>query len=279
MTIRRHYRYGSGTDTVLGTRVGRFNLGINTTFIIYRIGDTVIDTGPSNQWRHVRRVLQQDWQHTPLRQLLITHHHEDHSGNAARIAALSGIVPHAPQLGQAKLASGYRTPLLQKMIWGSPRPVQTTPLHDQLTLADGSPVLPVHTPGHAKDLTCLYLPRQKYLFSGDMYISKSLKYLRKDENLQQLMDSLARLLTLDFDILFCPHRGIVEDGRNALQEKYDNLQALCRQAATLHQQGLDTTQITEKLLGPEDWMARVTGNNLCKGNLIRQAIHWQPGGC
>ncbi len=276
MTIRRHYRYGSGTDTVLGTRVGRFNLGINTTFIIYRIGDTVIDTGPSNQWRHVRRVLQQDWQHMPLRQLLITHHHEDHSGNAARIAALSGIMPHAPQLGQAKLASGYRTPLLQKIIWGSPRPVQSTPLHDQLTLADGSPVVPVHTPGHAKDLTCLFLPQQKYLFSGDMYISRSLKYLRKDENLQQLMDSLQRLLALDFDIIFCPHRGIVENGRAALQDKYNNLKILCEQAQALQRDGLNEEQITVRILGAEDWMAKITGYNLSKRNLIRQALLCTP---
>ena len=78
----------------------------------------------------------------------------------------------------------------------------------------------------AKDLTCLFLPEQKYLFSGDMYISKSLKYLRIDENLTQLIQSLRKLIALDFEILFCPHRGIVEEGKKALQktkELHENL--------------------------------------------------------
>ena len=276
MTIRKEYRYDNGDHTVFGTRVGRFNLGINTTFILYRIGDTLIDTGPSNQWRHVKKLLQRDWQTTPLRQLLITHHHEDHSGNAGRIARLSGVKPYAPELGQAKLARGYPTPLLQKIIWGSPRPAATATLHDQLTLSDGSPIVPVHTPGHAKDLTCLFLPQQKYLFSGDMYISRSLKYLRKDENLQQLMDSLQRLLALDFDIIFCPHRGIVEDGRAALQDKYNNLKTLCEQAQALQRDGLNEEQITVRILGAEDWMAKITGYNLSKRNLIRQALLCTP---
>lgn len=272
MAIRNQYRYDNGEHSVLGTRFGRFNLGINTTFIVYRIGDTLIDCGPSNQWKHIRRVLQAEWQQQPLRQLLITHHHEDHSGNASRIAQLTGIKPHAPVQGQAKLASGYRTPLLQKMIWGSPRAVATDTLHDALTLSDGSPIVPVHTPGHAKDLTCFYLPRQKYLFSGDMYIARSLKHFRADENLAQLIDSLDRLLALDFDIVFCPHRGIVEDGYQAIKDKRDNLKQLCIKAQQLQQKGLTEEQIVVKLLGPEDWMATVTRNNLSKGNLIRQAL-------
>jgi glyoxylase-like metal-dependent hydrolase (beta-lactamase superfamily II) len=44
---------------------------------------------------------------------LITHHHEDHSGNANRISQLKKLLPYAPLLGQEKLAKGYPTPLLQ----------------------------------------------------------------------------------------------------------------------------------------------------------------------
>ena len=272
MSIRNHYRYENGEHTVLGTRVGRFNLGINTTFIVYRIGDTQIDTGPSNQWRQVRQILEQEGQNTPLRQLLITHHHEDHSANAARISALTGVTPYAPEQARTKLTQGYRTPLMQKLIWGSPRPVQTHPYPDHITLADGSPVIPVHTPGHAKDLTCFFMPQQKYLFSGDMYIARSLKHFRSDENLQQLINSLDTLLALDFDIIFCPHRGIVEDGYQALSDKRNNLIQLCERAQQLLQQGLNEKQITHKLLGPEDMIAFLSGGNISKTNLIRQAL-------
>ena len=268
MAVFKHYQYDNGPDTVDGFRVGRFNLGINTTFIVYRIGKTLIDCGPTNQWKHVQRHLK----NMDIEQLLITHHHEDHAGNAQRIADMKGIVPLAPALGQAKIASGFKTPVMQKLIWGSPMPAKTNTMPEEFTLTDGSPVVAVHTPGHAKDLTCLFLPKQKYLFSGDMYISRSLKYMRADENLEQLMDGLRKLLQLDFEIMFCPHNGIVEDGKAALQDKLNNLEAMCHKAASYSAEGLTEEQVVEKLVGPEDMLSKLSRYNISKGNLVRQAI-------
>ena len=272
MTVRNTYEYENGPFSVYGFRTGRFDFGINTTFIIYRLGETLIDAGPSNQWPTIKRVLKP----LNIQTLLITHHHEDHSGNANRISKLKKLLPYAPALGQEKLASGYPTPILQKLIWGSPLKVQTQTLPKTLIINKGSPsaaeVIAIATPGHAKDLTCLFFPKQKYLFSGDMYISKSLKYLRSDESLEQLMNSLEQLIALDFDILFCPHRGIVEKGKKALEEKLENLLNLCRQSQDLMEQGLTESEIVIQLLGPEDRLAKISKFNISKGNLIRQAM-------
>lgn len=274
MTVRNTYCYENGPHTVHGFRTGRFDFGINTSFIIYRIGETLIDAGPSNQWPTIKRVLKP----LSISALLITHHHEDHSGNANRIAKLKKLTPYAPKLGQEKLAKGYPTPLLQKLIWGSPLKVVTQTLPEQLIInpnqASQAQVIAIPTPGHAKDLTCLFLPEQKYLFSGDMYISKSLKYLRADEDLSQLITSLRTLIALDFEILFCPHRGIVENGKQALQEKLENLLNLCRQSQALMQQGFIEEEIIAELLGPEDALAKLSRFNISKGNLIRQAMHY-----
>jgi glyoxylase-like metal-dependent hydrolase (beta-lactamase superfamily II) len=272
MTVRNTYVYENGPYSVHGFRTGRFDFGINTTFIIYRLGETLIDAGPSNQWSTIKRVLKP----LPIKTLLITHHHEDHSGNANRISKLKKLLPYAPLLGQEKLAKGYPTPLLQKLIWGSPLKVKTQTLPDQLVINEGldcqTTVMAIPTPGHAKDLTCLFFPEQKYLFSGDMYISKSLKYLRSDENLTQLIESLNTLIALDFEILFCPHRGIVKEGKQALQDKRQNLLTLCAKSQELLQQGLTETEIVVKLLGPEDGLAKLSKFNISKGNLIRQAM-------
>lgn len=275
MTVRNSYEYENGPHSVYGFRTGRFDFGINTTFIIYRIGSTLIDAGPSNQWSTIKRVLKP----LDITTLLITHHHEDHSGNANRISKLKKLLPYAPELGQKKLANGYPTPLLQKLIWGSPLKVTTQTLPTSLLINQNSPsqaeVIAIPTPGHAKDLTCLFFPELKYLFSGDMYISKSLKYLRIDENLEQLISSLERLIGLDFEILFCPHRGIVERGKQALIEKRDNLLNLCRQSQQLMAQGLSEADIVIQLLGPEDRLAKMSKYNISKGNLIRQAMLYQ----
>ena len=271
MPILKHYQHldeGNPEHSVYGFRVGRFNLGITTTFIVYRIGDTLIDAGPSNQWPEVKKGLDD----VHIQQLLITHHHEDHSGNAARLAKHYELLPYAPELGRKKLKNGYPTPLFQSLLWGKPKPVITQALGDTQHLSDGSPVVAIPTPGHAKDLTCLFLPQQKYLFSGDMYISKSIKYMRADENLQQLIDSLHTLLALDFEILFCPHNGIIEQGREALSEKLNNLMTLSKKAQALQREGVNIDDIVVQLLGPEDLIARLSWGNLSKTHLITQAL-------
>ena len=265
MPIRKTYEF----EGVTGAKVGRFNQGINTQFIVYRMGETVIDTGPSNQWRYVKQFLAQQ----PVEQLLLTHHHEDHSGNAHHISMAHGVLPRAPKLAQDKLATGYKTPYLQRLIWGSLVPVKTQTLREQESLADGSKIIPVHTPGHAKDLTCYFLPEQGYFFSGDLFIAKRLKLLRSDENLEQLLQSIQKVLKLDFDTLFCPHGGIIKDGKSALQEKLNNILDLCEKAQTLSKKGLTLEEVTHQLLGPEDMVAKLTGGNFCKTNLIRQGLH------
>lgn len=261
-----HQRYQ--LNDVEGVRVGRFKGGVNTSFIVYRIGEALIDAGPANQWPAVRAFISE----RPVGKLLLTHHHEDHGGNAARIARHCGMTPFAPVLSQAKLRSGYRTPLVQRVVWGSPRPVETQPLPEFTVLDDGTRLQAIHTPGHAKDLHVFYLPDRGELFSGDLYISKSLRYLRSDERLDQLVDSIRKVLALDFTTLFCPHRGILEDGKPSLAAKLDNILALCGQAQDLHQRGQPVTQIVQELLGPEDLVARLTNYNFSKLNLITEAL-------
>lgn len=269
MPIRKRYQFKDEQGvSVEGVRVGRLNLGINTTFIIYRLGDTLIDAGPSNQWSEVRSFIQ----HQPVHRLLLSHHHEDHSGNAARIAQSCELTPYAPQQAKYKFDDGYRTPVLQKVIWGDPKPVKTQPMPDSQQLEGYGEVVAIHTPGHAKDLHCFYLPERKWLFSGDLYISKSLRMLRKDENLAQIMHSMNKVLQLDFDVLFCPHRGILEDGKHAMTEKLNNMLELCEQAQALKQKGLSNKAIVKKLLGPEEAVGYLTGFNFSKINLINQAV-------
>jgi len=261
-----HQRYGlNGVD---GVRVGRFKGGVNTSFIVYRIGEALIDAGPANQWPAVRSFVDE----RPIGMLLLTHHHEDHSGNAARIAGHCNLVPYAPELSRAKLCSGYRTPPLQKIVWGSPRPVETQILPEITELEDGTRLQAIHTPGHAKDLHVFYLPDRGALFSGDLYISKALRYLRSDERLDQLIDSIRDVLALDFSTIFCPHRGILEDGKPSLAAKLDNILSLCGKAQDLSRRGYPVARIVTELLGPEDMTARITGYNFSKANLISEAL-------
>ncbi|GAA4879101.1 MBL fold metallo-hydrolase [Ferrimonas pelagia] len=264
MPIRERFQHGA----ISAIRVGRFAFGINTTFILYRIDDTLIDTGPNNQWASVRPFIDED----PVRQVLLTHHHEDHSGNAARIAQHCDLLPYAPPQCQAKLAQGFATPLLQRMIWGKPVGVKTQPWPEVLQLSDGAQIIPVHTPGHAKDLHCFHIPAHGVLFTGDLYIARSIRFLRSDEDLSLIISSIRHVLTLEFDTLLCAHSGVISQGKEKLAQKLDYILDLCERAQALHAQGLDTDQIVPHLLGNEGIASRLSGYNFSKRNLIQQAL-------
>lgn len=265
MPVRKHYQYGP----VTGIKVGRLNQGVNTQFIVYHIQDALIDTGPSNQWKHVKPFIES----TGARQLLLTHHHEDHAGNAESIAKTLKLIPKAPKLAHKKLKSGYATPFFQRLVWGRLKPVsEVHELGEKEFLQDGSEVIPVHTPGHAKDLTVFYLPKQKFLFSGDLFIANRLKMLRSDENLYDLLSSLKKALVLDFEVMFCPHGGVIENGKAALKEKYDHIIATCQQAQAEKENNKSLEDVTQKVLGDETFIGKLSGGNFCKANLVKQAL-------
>lgn len=269
MPIRKRYSYTDAQGFhVEGARFGRLNLGINTTFILYRLGDTLIDTGPSNQWPESQHFMEE----APVSRILLSHHHEDHSGNAADAARLFGITPFAPTQAENKFREGYKTPMVQRVIWGDPKPVKTQPLPETMTLDGFGELQAIHPPGHAKDLHCFYLSERRWLFSGDLYISKSLRMMREDENLSEIMQSMQKVLQLNFQVIFCPHRGILEQGKQAMLEKLNNMVSLCQQAQQLNQQGLKEKAIRQQLLGTEELVCYLSAYNFSKINLIRQAL-------
>src|SRR5207245_8497133 len=84
----------------------------------------------------------------------------------------------------------------------------------------------IHTPGHATDHVALFEPERRWLFSGDLYLAPKLRYLRADEDVYAMMDSLRRVLALEPAELFCQHRGRVDHSLTRLGQKLEFLSAL-----------------------------------------------------
>lgn len=248
-------------------RVGRFNLGINTSFIVYRLKDTIVDTGPSNQWKYVKPFIAQ----APFSQLLLTHHHEDHSGNAGAIHTLTGVQPKGHSITVDILQRGFKIPPIQKLMWGSAGKANAQVLPDVITIG-GDTVKPIFAPGHAKDMTCYLLHNRGWLWSADLYIANHLKMLRSDEHIPTLLNSIRDVLSHEFETILCPHRGVVENGKLKLQEKYDYIVELAGKSQHLHKQGLELIAISDKLLGKEGMMSVASRYNFSKRNLIRSCL-------
>lgn len=251
-------------EGVEGLRVGRFPGKLNTTCILYRLGATVVDTGPPNQWRAVRRFLEE----RRVGRLLVTHHHEDHSGNLAAARRATGAPAYAPNAARAPLAEGFRLRPYQLVVWGRPERVEPAAVPERVPAGDGAHLVPIAAPGHSPDMTCYLEPDRGWLFSGDLYVAAKTRYLRSDEDLPRQIETLRGILSLDFETVFCAHRGLLPDGRAALERKLDFLRSLCQRVEHLRGEGLETREITRRLLGREDLTSWITFFHYSKRNLI-----------
>lgn len=252
---------------VEGLRVGLLNFGVNTSFVIYRVGTTWIDTGPPNQWPKVREFADE----RPPQLVLLTHHHEDHSGNAGHLRERYGCRVLAPEIGRGVLREGFPIQFYRRASWGVPPRVETEPLPP--VLEDGRyrwQAIP--TPGHADDMVCLYEAERGWLFSADLYVASRVRYARPEDRITLEIASLRRVLTLPFETLFCSHRGPVDNGREALARKLDYLVSLRQQVHDLWRQGLSLEEIQRRLLGPEDGMGWVSGFHFCKANMVTACL-------
>lgn len=255
-------------DGVEGIRIGRFPGAINTTVLVYRVGDALIDCGPPNQWKVLRRYVREK----PVGRVLLTHHHEDHSGNVRPLQKEFSLPVSAPPQAVGFLAQGYKVHFYRQVVWGKPPLVQVNANPETIQLEGGLRLRPIFSPGHSPDMTCYLEPNRGWLFSGDLFVAALPRYLRSDEDFPKQIESLRRILEHEFDTLFCAHRGVVEKGRQAFRRKLEYLESLRGRARALRGKGRDIREITRQLLGKEDLLSWISGGHFRKSNLIEACL-------
>ena len=81
----------------------------------------------------------------------------------------------------------------------------------------------LETPGHSPDHVCFYDRSRGFLFTGDLFLGERQRYLRDDEDLEQIIGSLRAATSLPLQRVFCAHRGPLRDGPAALRRRLDGL--------------------------------------------------------
>ncbi len=249
-------------------RVGISGKADNTASMIFRLGDTVIDTGPPNQWKHVKNYLSE----ISFKQVILTHYHEDHSGNGGRIAKKFKVPVYIHDAGFDYLQNGFTLRLFQMVIWGKQGKYSPGPMPKVVKTDSGHTLEPIYTPGHSPDHVCFFEPEKKWLFAGDSFLAIKQKLVRKDESLENTILSLKKLLTYDFETVFCSHKGVLPDGYALIEKKLEYYLNLVNEAKELNSKGKNVTEITHKLLGKKDTIGIMTFKFLSKKNLIEQCV-------
>jgi len=233
------------------------------TVISYRVGPVLIDTALSHMRPAVLEMVKQEG----IRAVLLTHYHEDHSGNAAAIKNTCGLPIYGGELTAPILARPFRILPYQHLIWGVATPVDIKIL-PAVWEDFGLRLLPIPTPGHSNDHIAYLAPDEGWLFSGDLYLSSHVKYFRADERIQDQIASLQKVLSLDFDALFCAHHPQPINGKTFISRKLQYLEDLYGKTAELASKGMDSSLIMKALQLKEDWKIKL----LCLGNVSMENL-------
>lgn len=187
----------------------------------FLIDGLLIDTGHPYIQKSFLKTLSPE----RITKVILTHHHEDHSGNVEAIKRQHNIKAYASSKCAQLMQSPPRLEPARRFAWGQNYVADLIALDTSQKLETDSFSFEIlHTPGHAIDQISLFEKNKGWLFSGDIFIHDYVKSFMRDENIYQQIDSIKKLLLLDFDALICNHQPVFKNGKVRLQNKLQFLE-------------------------------------------------------
>lgn len=166
------------------------------TYLFGRDEIAVLDPGPviDSHLDEIQRIAG-----APIRWILVTHTHPDHSPGAKALAGVTGaeLVGLPAPTGEHQDAS-FRPDRL--------------PADGERLVVDGTEITAVHTPGHASNHVCFLHAGSNWLFTGDHVIDGSTVVINPpDGNMKQYIASLRKVKALECDALAPGHGELIRE--------------------------------------------------------------------
>jgi glyoxylase-like metal-dependent hydrolase (beta-lactamase superfamily II) len=175
--------------------------GTNT----YLLGEreiAVLDPGP-DEAPHLESILQAAG--APIRWIMVTHTHRDHSPLALELARRTG----ATLIGLPPPRDGRQD--------DSFMPQHQPADGERLALGDFE-LTAIHTPGHASNCVCYFLPREHLLITGDHVLEGvSPVILPPDGDMGDYLRSIDKLFAYDFEKIAPGHGDLMDQGKMVLE--------------------------------------------------------------
>lgn len=222
---------------------GAVRLGsVKLNVYCFETDGVLIDTGSQSLMNEFKAFFAQ----ADVDQVVVTHAHEDHTGNAHYLQSEYGLPIFMNEMAIEECAEKADYPLYRQLFWGRRRPFEARPIGESFESRSAEWTV-IETPGHAKDHLSFLNNATGQLFSGDLYVHPKTKVILRDESIPTIINSLEQALTYDFEELFCCHAGYVKDGRNALEKKLAYLQELRENTLALRKKGYEVREIHARL--------------------------------
>lgn len=216
--------------------------GIKLNVHCFVVDGVLIDTGGKSLEKEFKPFFKQH----DIDQVVITHYHEDHTGNAAFFhkELQLPVYMNSIMLDSCKEKPYY--PMYRKLFWGKRSPFHAKAIGKTFSSRNATWDV-IETPGHAIDHLAFLNRETGQLFTGDLYCQERTKVVLREENIPTTIESLKKVLSYDFEDVFCSHAGYLEDGRAALQRKLDYLFDIQGKVIKLYENGLSPSQISNTL--------------------------------
>jgi glyoxylase-like metal-dependent hydrolase (beta-lactamase superfamily II) len=163
-----------------------------------------IDPGPTR----LRRALRRHLKRLPagsIREVVATHHHDEHSGNLDWLAEKTEATLHVGDATARYLNASPRLPWIRRFMIGGLAPIHSPfrAIGDKVGDLEA-----IRTPGHCNDHIALYDRKEKILFAGDCFMGVYFSAPNPDVDSRLWIETLERLLALDIEILIEGHGHI-----------------------------------------------------------------------
>jgi len=224
----------------------------------YLIDNVLIDTAQTNCQEKVLKA----FENKTIDKILLTHWHEDHSGNTAKLAKLHNAQVYAHPFTQEKLSQGFDILPYEKFLFGKIKPFRGK-MSDFETIIEtpNHKLYPIFTPGHAEDHTVFLEKENGWLFSGDLYVGVKIRVFRKGEQFWPQVEAFRKVLTYDFDVLFCGHHPRLKDGKKMLAQKLQYFEDFAGKAQHFHEKGFNAKEIMKAMRFRENSLLKLLLSN------------------
>lgn len=265
MRLLKTYSFGDVKGYELGwSPVGRPMM----TVYLFVADDLMIDTGLRHMCREVIDIAGA----CNISKVVLTHHHEDHSGNAAALKDALGVPVYGHPLTVLKMKTDFSILPYQHYMWGKTLPLEMAAVPEVMETKNFR-LEAIHTPGHSRDHVVYHDPDRGIVFSGDLYLSDSIKYFRADEMISDQIESLRKILDLDFDVVLCNHHPRPTKGKQRIAKKLQFLEDLYGGIKNVWEKGCEEKRIFRELgLKEQHFIKWFCFGNVSMNNAVRSAI-------
>ncbi len=235
----------------------------------YLVDGLLIDTGCCHTVGEFMNYLKKE----PPKLAVNTHYHEDHiaANKPIQEQFRIGIYAHPlsiPLIGRPATLFPY-----QEFTWGYPEPSTVLPIPTVIQ-TDRFSFEIIELPGHSQDHIGLIERSQGWCFTGDTVVGRSVRTLRPEEDIGEIVASHRKLSDLETErlVLLTSSGKIFEEGRKTMADFAQFIDGILQKSRDLHNSGKSEDEIVKALFGGEDPRAALTNNQFSSANLIRSVL-------